>query len=148
MTMPNWKTTAGITRTQASGQNLVGQKKPNDWGLYDMHGNVWERCQDVYDGNYYKTSLKKDPPGGVGGGRVLRGGSWFDVPVSAALLSATATTATTPATATTSSAFVLCWSLRLLPASVLDLLTLCSLNLSSDGRFQKWNSCGRIYLTW
>jgi len=56
----------------------VGQKKPNPWGLYDMHGNVWEWVQDMrndcYDGAPTDGSARKS---GDGADRVFRGGSWF-----------------------------------------------------------------------
>lgn len=54
----------------------VGQKQPNAWGLYDMHGNVWEWVQDWFRGNYYATSDTDNPRGpDTGGYRALRGGS-------------------------------------------------------------------------
>ncbi len=57
----------------------VGQKTPNAWGLYDMHGNVVEWCQDWRGGGYYATSPIEDPTGAGGGtSRVHRGGSWIN----------------------------------------------------------------------
>jgi len=55
----------------------VRLKKPNAFGLYDMHGNVHEWCHDYFEEDYYKQSPAKDPTGPTSGSsRVLRGGSW------------------------------------------------------------------------
>lgn len=55
----------------------VGLKKPNAFGLYDMHGNVKEWCRDYYGEDYYKQSTEKDPTGPASSSfHVLRGGPW------------------------------------------------------------------------
>jgi formylglycine-generating enzyme required for sulfatase activity len=60
----------------------VGQKRPNGWGLFDMHGNVWEWCGDGYDEKYYASSPGADPLGpSQAADRVIRGGSWICDPL-------------------------------------------------------------------
>jgi formylglycine-generating enzyme required for sulfatase activity len=55
----------------------VAQKQPNAWGLYDMHGNVAEWCNDIYGETYYKAMDGGYPHGpALGDKRLLRGGSW------------------------------------------------------------------------
>jgi formylglycine-generating enzyme required for sulfatase activity len=57
----------------------VGQKKPNGWGLYDMHGNIGQWCSDLFD-NYADTK-QTDPPGpAIANLHVLRGGCWYYAP--------------------------------------------------------------------
>jgi len=61
----------------------VGSFQPNAFGLYDMHGNVWQWCSDAYDAKYYNVSPVENPTGPENQYlplRVRRGGSWFDPP--------------------------------------------------------------------
>jgi formylglycine-generating enzyme required for sulfatase activity len=70
---------AWYTANSGNETKPVGQKKPNAFGLHDMHGNVWEWCQDWYGKDYYGNSPKTDPTGPSSGSyRVYRGGSWPD----------------------------------------------------------------------
>ncbi|MDR4515913.1 MAG: SUMF1/EgtB/PvdO family nonheme iron enzyme [Nitrosomonas sp.] len=82
-----YHTGANINRDQANfdeniGKTIpVGSYPPNDFGLYDMHGNVWEWCEDIWHENYKGapsdgSSWEK----GDGDIRVVRGGSWFYLP--------------------------------------------------------------------
>ncbi|MHB0947313.1 MAG: formylglycine-generating enzyme family protein [Sedimentisphaerales bacterium] len=67
----------GIIGTYLDSVCEVGKYKPNAFGLYDMHGNVWEWCSDFYDKDYYKVTPLTDPNGPQkGDGKVIRGGAW------------------------------------------------------------------------
>jgi formylglycine-generating enzyme required for sulfatase activity len=56
----------------------VGRYHKNDWGLYDMHGNVWQWCSDVFD--KYPLGRVTDPTGpDTASSRMMRGGSWNEI---------------------------------------------------------------------
>jgi formylglycine-generating enzyme required for sulfatase activity len=64
----------------SGGTHPIGQKLPNPWGLYDVHGNVWEWVEDWYSDNYYGQSPAKGPASGSQ--HVVRGGSWHQTATS------------------------------------------------------------------
>jgi len=64
-----------FSRNSSRRTHTVGLLEPNAWGLYDMHGNVWECCSDRY-GDYPKGAVSDPSAPKVGSIRVFRGGSW------------------------------------------------------------------------
>ena len=63
--------------TDTYGTAKVGSSLPNAWGLYDMHGNVWEWTLDWWGANTSSTAAETDPVGpNTGSNRVIRGGGW------------------------------------------------------------------------
>jgi uncharacterized protein (TIGR02996 family) len=66
----------GVSRRRST---AVGSFPPNAWGLFDLHGNLWEWCHDLY--GPYSSAGTRDPQGGRSGtARVLRGGCWYNGP--------------------------------------------------------------------
>ncbi|HTZ19104.1 MAG TPA: formylglycine-generating enzyme family protein [Dissulfurispiraceae bacterium] len=77
---PRW--TAFFCDDGYAAASPVGSFKPNGFGLYDMLGNVWQWCEDVYDSRAYVRLPKNDPVyQGAGEARVVRGGGWSNGPM-------------------------------------------------------------------
>ncbi len=74
---PNLDKMGWYCGNSGSKTHSAAQKEPNNWGLYDMHGNVYEWCQDLLD--FYPSSSVTDPANTTGSYRVMRGGSWVSV---------------------------------------------------------------------
>jgi formylglycine-generating enzyme required for sulfatase activity len=72
------KEMATFGRPHEQGPEAVATHPPNAFGLFDMHGGVWEWCSDWFDEHYYNNCPRVAPPGpDTGRVRVIRGGSWM-----------------------------------------------------------------------
>ena len=79
-TCPSLDTVGWYDENSGRTTHTVGQKKPNPWKIFDMHGNVWECCADWFDD--YPSGDTENPPGPASGvGHVIRGGSWDSLAV-------------------------------------------------------------------
>ncbi len=78
----NLKAMGWVNEKYSGKTHPVGQKQPNTFGLYDMHGNVWEWCEDYYNSSYNNAPV--DGTAWLSGGeatfRIVRGGSWANAP--------------------------------------------------------------------
>jgi formylglycine-generating enzyme required for sulfatase activity len=75
-----WYATSLMSLMTKRKTHLVGQKKSNPWGLYDMHGNVWEWVQDEWHDIYYGAPTDGSAwESGGGADRVIRGGGWLSI---------------------------------------------------------------------
>ncbi len=82
---PNLDKVGWYEKNSSGTPHPVGKKQPNEWGLYDMHGNVLEWCLDHCDWNWIDGVVTdtyidgiKDPLCKTGSSRVMRGGSWYN----------------------------------------------------------------------
>jgi formylglycine-generating enzyme required for sulfatase activity len=76
----NYNYGKGVKSSYSEKTTPVKKFAPNSWGLYDMHDNVYEWCQDDYESDYRKAPSDGTPYSTQSDRKVLRGGSWFSLP--------------------------------------------------------------------
>ena len=91
-TTASWIKYGWYNKNAGGKSHPVGTKLPNGFGLFDMHGNLYEWCGDFYDEKWYEKSSPNDPNGpAAGSDRVIRGGTWTSTLPTVALRIATTT---------------------------------------------------------